>query len=633
LRRREPVRRAPVRPVRRTPVDFRRRTRTQRPKEEVESRRPWVLLGILLLVGLLLFLRYVQIQLISGPGIAEKARFETLDTLPLTARRGLVFDRTGRLLAKNATACSILIWPHKIRELDAIKPRKRKRIEELAALIADFGLDTEDRMLGELRRRNEYWRYRHGVGYLLGDSLHHDLVERQLHDYTVVREQNNRLYPYGEMFADVVGFVREAECRRGRAGIEQRYDSVMAGRPGWVLVQKDMHGFRLHDPSHPRQEPVHGADVHLTLDADVQEICFKALSRIVRSTRAKCGSAVVLDAATGEVLSLTDYPSFDPTRYGRCDMSRHLCSGVCGEFEPGSSFKIVVAAAALESPSVHQLTRRLYDVSKGYVQVADRKIHDVHKHGVLSFDSLFILSSNPGVALLSLELGRRRFHEMARKLGFGIPVGLGLPGETSGRMDGPDKLTDVRLANIAFGQGMTANLVQLAAAYLCVANDGDYLRPYLVRSIVAEAETLYRCERAEVRKALSPRTAGRLKSILARVVSEGTGTQAAIDGVEACGKTGTSQKVDPVTRRYSNSLSVMSFVGFFPRNEPRYVIGVVVDEPTTERFASTVACPVFAEIGTELIRLERFGRRHIPTGSPPDATLAGTASDRARSVQ
>ncbi len=509
----------------------------------------------------------------------------------LLAPRGRMYDRLGRPLTLNRSICSIRILPQHATNKDT-----------LAAILAGFGLGDRRAIRAELRRRKRHFWFRRNVDGALADSLRKVLVKRGYDNCTMVDDDEQRLYPYRDVCAAFTGYLGE---ERGLAGLECEYDSILRGQPGWKLLQKDAHGYSHPYPSYPTYEPVPGADVHLTVDLDAQEICYEALAAKVRETRALKGSAVVIEAATGRILAVADYPSYDPQRPAGADRERHKCIAVSDVFEPGSVFKIVTAATALMSPNADRLTAQTYDVSKGYIFIGKYKIGDAHNHGVCTFDSLVILSSNPGCALLSMQLEPERFYETARALGFGSAVGIGLPDERSGGIDKPKRLNTLRLANISFGQGMTATLVQLAAAYLCVANDGAYLRPYLIDSVCREGRALRRYQPVRVRQALRPDVALRVKDMLERVITQGTGPMAAIPGVTACGKTGTAQKTEP-GGGYSKTRSRMTFIGFLPKESPRYVIAVLVDEPQTDRFASTVAGPVFARIGERLLRLEKM---------------------------
>lgn len=576
--------------------------------------RPKVMLAVLLGVAGLLLARYIQIQVFRGADHARTARNQHRATVQLAADRGQLLDCRGRLLTQNSTACSVLVWPGELRRLDSLERlrgiERPPRPARLAAIFDRAGLGDSARVHRELAARDGYYCFASGLDYKVGEALDRELVRAGLNDYVVVAEQHDRVYPYGAVCSRLLGYVRPGDNgQSGQSGLEAYYDSLLSGRPGLAQVQKDRVGFHLLDPGCPRVEPVHGANLRLTIDVEVQQACFDALEESVRESGALGGSAVVLDAKTGAILALADYPSYDPAEYGR-HLDRHRCSAVADLVEPGSSFKIVVCAAALESPRGLELAARQYDVSRGFIEIKGRTIKDVHKHGVLSFDSLLILSSNPGVALLAQELEPEQFHRTARALGFGEPVNVGVPGEAGGLLDRPEQLDPLRRANIAFGQGVAVSLLQLAAAYLCVANDGRYVQPYVVQAVESRRDTVYQHGPAATRAALRPATALRLKRALRRVVTEGTGPLAAIPGTEACGKTGTAQKLewDAARRRkvYSQTKSLMSFAGFFPLEDPEYVIAVMVDEPVRGRFASSVACPVFRSIGEELLALERL---------------------------
>lgn len=512
--------------------------------------------------------------------------------IELLGKRGAVYDHKGRQLTLNRSTCSIRVLPQWVRDKDT-----------LAQIFADFGLGTYLENWSLLNRYKRLFWFRRRVDFALGDSLRSVLVRRRFRNAVLVENDYQRVYPYREACADVVGFVG---AEGGLAGVEWEFDRVLRGEPGWIMVQKDARGFDYPSPNFPRKDPKPGNDVYLTIDADVQEICYKALKNGVVRTRAQKGAIVVLDAQTGAIRALVDYPGYDPNRFKDFSPELYKVTAVADQFEPGSVFKIVICAAALEGSNHERFANRVYDVSSGYIQIGAKKIKDVHPNGVLSFDSVFINSSNPACALMALEIDPELFYAIARRLGFGEKVGIGLPDEAPGCIDPPQRLQNrLRLATISFGQGMTVTLLQLAAAYLCVANDGWYLKPYLIERLSNGMSGQQLSAGKPIRRALQETAAKRIKDILERVVTNGTGKLASIPGVRVCGKTGTAQKVEP-WGGYSTRRSQMSFVGFFPKDNPRYVIAVMIDEPKTVRFASSAACPVFKEIGERLLELERM---------------------------
>jgi cell division protein FtsI/penicillin-binding protein 2 len=588
-------------------------------RQPISRTKVLIALAAAVWTGLLCFLGYVQLG--RWKYYERQAMGQQGETLDLHATRGRVYDAGGRPLTLNRSCCSIRILPQWARDRDT-----------LAGILADFGLAERQAIARELHRRDRLFWFRRDVDYAAADSLRRVLVERQFSNCTYVDDDYVRVYPQGELCANVVGFTGDD---RGRAGLEFEYDSVLRGRGGWVQLQKDAIGRAFPYPSFPTKHPVAGLDIHLTLDLDAQQICYDAVKQRVEECGALHGSAIVLDATKGAILALADYPGYDPMRSAAFPKETYKSAALSDQFEPGSSFKLVVCAAALESPDADRLMHETFDVSSGYIEIGKYKIHDAHRHGVLDFAGLFIQSSNPGCALLSMQLRPEKYYELARALGFGNAVGVGLPNEGSGWIDPPEKLGRLRFANVVFGQGVTVTLLQLAAAYLCVANDGVYLRPYLIESVrqpvsssdelrspsygfcaipgraargLASAAPVKQCGPSRLRQAIRPENARRMKDILERVVTDGTGTLAQIDGVSICGKTGTAQKVEP-GGGYSRTKSRMTFIGFFPKVQPRYVIAVLIDEPKTERFAGTAACPVFKQIGENLIMLDRMRSR------------------------
>ncbi len=559
-----------------------------------DRRNKFVLVVLLAVSGLvLLWMGYIQIGRHSH--YKKLAEDQHTDSLKLSPDRGQIYDCQGRALALNHSYYLVYVSPWKVRCKDS-----------LVSLLAAAGLGSEKQVRQELGQHDQRFCFSRQLDRIQRDSLWRMIVKYRVGDCTELEGRIQRQYPHGAACADVVGFIGIEDG--GLAGIETWYDSILRGQSGWELMLLDGSGHRLPYPSFPRVEPVKGAEIHLTLDADIQAICYRALGLVVDRTVALRGAVVVLDVATGAILGMVDYPTYDPVRFRRYSQSLYPCTAVYDQFEPGSSFKIVICASALESPNAYKLTSQKYDVSEGLIEIQGEKIRDVHKHGILDFDGLLVQSSNPGVSMLSLEVDKELFYSTARALGFGSRVGIGLPGEARGMLDKPSKLTALRMANNAFGQGVSVTLLQLAAAYLCLTNDGAYVRPFLIRSVEANGRSLRRFRRVEVRQTLSKQTAVRTKEILAKVVTEGTGTMAAIPGTEVCGKTGTAQKLEP-DGTYSDTLAVMSFVGFFPKERPRYVIAVMIDEPKTNRFSSGVTCPLFKDIGEQLLMLERMRSR------------------------
>jgi len=558
------------------------------------EKRGKILLFCFFAVWGFLFVKLAEVQIGKRHYYQHEAKKLHFKRIELLGERGRIYDRKGRALALNRLCCSIQILPSYVRDKDT-----------LAEILASFGLGTVEENRALLNRHKRLFWFRRFVDFGVGDSLRKVLTRRRFINAVLVQDDYERIYPFGEFCADVVGFMG---AERGLAGVEWEFDSLLRGVPGWIMLQKDARGWTHPSPNLPMKKPRPGVDICLTIDADIQRICYEALAHGVDECGAKQGAVIVLDATSGAILGAVDFPGYEPKRFADFPKERYKLNAVADQFEPGSSFKIVICAAALEDSAPERFTGRLYDVSAGFIQIGSKKIKDVHPNGVLSFDSVFIQSSNPACALMSFEVNPEVYYTVARKLGFAEKIGIGFPDEGSGRLDTPARLRNrLRFATISFGQGVTVTLLQMAAAYLCVANDGKYLKPYLVEGTGCQlflgGARLSKVQRTVVRQALREETAKRMKDILERVVRNGTGKLAAIEGVSVCGKTGTAQKVEP-SGGYSSTRSLMSFIGFLPKEQPRYVIAVMLDEPTKYRFAGSTACPVFREIGERLLRLD-----------------------------
>jgi cell division protein FtsI (penicillin-binding protein 3) len=324
--------------------------------------------------------------------------------------------------------------------------------------------------------------------------------------------------------------------------------------------------------------------VELTLDAAYQAVAERELTRGVKRAGARGGTAIVLDPWTGAVLALANVPSFDPNSVEASEPAARRNRALTDMYEPGSTLKAVLAAAAIDQ-GVASGQAPIF-CEQGRYNVAGRVIHDHHPHGVLTFAEVIRFSSNIGTAKVAERLGAQRLHAYLRAFGLGEKTGVGLPGEVAGQLRDADRWTAIDLATASFGQGVAATPMQMARAFAVLANGGVLVRPYVVARVMA------------------PDTARTVAALLRGAVESGTGTLAAVPGVAVAGKTGTAQKVDPATGRYSTTAGVASFVGFAPAEKPRVVVLVLIDEPTTSRYGGTVAAPVFREIAQALIARE-----------------------------
>jgi len=344
-----------------------------------------------------------------------------------------------------------------------------------------------------------------------------------------------------------------------------------------------------------------GQGVVLTIDATLQYVAEKEVDAAWRRTRSKAAMAIAMDPRTGEVLAVAIRPTFNPNTFSSATDEERRNRAVTDPFEPGSTFKVILAAAALDEGVVRP-TDRLYG-EQGAIKVASATIHDWKKYGWLTFAEVLQHSSNVGAIKVGLQLGKERYYKYISGFGFGTPTGVGLPGESRGQLRSTERWSGLSLATMSIGQEISVTALQMVASFAAVANNGRLMQPQLVRAVLdAQGREIQGFEPRVVRQVITPDTARVLTGIMTLVVSDGTGRNAAIAGFDVAGKTGTAQKLDPATRRYSRAPGVLSFVGFVPADDPRLAMLVMLDEPKNEKWGSEAAAPIFAAIGRAALR-------------------------------
>jgi cell division protein FtsI (penicillin-binding protein 3) len=410
----------------------------------------------------------------------------------------------------------------------------------------------------------------------------------------------NRYYPQGQLAGQVLGSVgRDSE---GLEGLELRYNEYVRGETGSSVVERDALGRRVLVQGVERLQMPAGGDMHLTLETSIQHLAERELEATINKYRAKAGIAIVVEPFTGQVLALANYPSFNPSNFSKQSAQQRRNRAVTDSFEPGSTFKTILAAAALEEGVVGK--DDLFYCEMGKYPYAGKIIHDTHPYGWLPFSKILQVSSNIGFTKVAEKLKKERYAKYIEKFGFGQPTGIDVPGEVPGLLRKADSWSAIDLATHAFGQGISATPMQMVMAYAAIANGGFLMRPYLVHRVVGpRGEVLLENQPQLVRRVVSEKTARLLASMLKEVTNEGgTGTMARVEGFEVAGKTGTAQKADLVHGGYAANKRVGSFVGFVPAEDPKLVALVLVDEPEVNVYGGIVAAPVFRNIAQGALR-------------------------------
>jgi cell division protein FtsI (penicillin-binding protein 3) len=404
--------------------------------------------------------------------------------------------------------------------------------------------------------------------------------------------ESKRFYPNSEIAAHVIGFT--GRDPNGLEGIELKYDSTIMGNTGYMITERDALGRNIAIKNTVIKKSSPGKSIVLTLDKSIQFITEKELAKAVTDSKAKSGMALVMESETGKILAMANYPTFNPNAYSRYSLAQLRNHVVTDSFEPGSTFKVFTIASAIESGTIKAAD--VYNCENGVYQVAGRTIHDDHPHSRLNVSEIIKYSSNIGAAKIGFKMGGEKLSSYLRNFGFGGRTGIDLPGESPGNLK--RQWYGIDLATISFGQGVSLSAIQLTTALSAIANGGNLMRPYLVEQILDDNGTVVqKFEPQVVRRVISPETSQIVTRMMETVtVDGGTGTKAALDGFRVAGKTGTAQKVDPVTRAYSPTRRIGSFVGFVPSDKPKLTIVVIIDEPQGIKYGGVVAAPAFRGI-------------------------------------
>jgi cell division protein FtsI (penicillin-binding protein 3) len=511
------------------------------------------------------------------------------ETIVVPAGRGTIYDRTGEPLAIGEQATTVYADPRNV--VDAQK----------AAVVAGKTLGIDPNLLyPELKDRSKGFVY---IERKADPTKAATLSKRDIAGLGFYPEEL-RTYPQGRVAAHVLGFA--GTDNHGLDGLERSLDKTLSGRPGSETIVKDPFGRAIDVVTSRPERP--GSNVTLTIDHQIQSNAEQILARTVRQFDARGAAAIVLDPRTGAILAMANYPTFDANRFGAASPDARRNRAVTDAYEPGSTFKIVTIAGALEDNVVSPTTTFTVPPT---IQVADRVIHEAHLRGteVMSVKEILAQSSNVGTITIAEKLGSGELASWIDRFGFGRPTGVDYPGESSGLVLPLQDWSGSTIGTVPIGQGIAVTPLQMVSAYATIGNGGVRVSPHLVEKIGN-----HRVRHPRGTRVVSEHTADRMMTMFRDVVLEGTGTQAAIPGYTVAGKTGTAQKAENghYVRKY-----VASFVGLVPAKRPRFAILVMVDEPHGDIYGGSVAAPAFRDIA-------RFDLQYLEV--PPDAPETASGS-------
>ena len=530
-----------------------------------------------------LYYRLFLLQIVNHEELLNRGLSLHRLNVKIDPRRGNIYDREGRPLAMSIRTKSAYAEPEKL-----ASPEVAAR-----SLARCTSIPYED-LLEKLNKKRKFvWLARKLDGSLA------DRIERLQIEGVGFREEVKRVYPQGGLLSHVLGFVDIDN--RGLEGIELQEDQYLRGQSGWMASHRDRKGREIMTLRSQDVPPLDGYDLSLTVDAVIQHIAESELEKGCRHFNAAAGCLIVMNPRTGAVLALANWPSYDPNAPSNfpAEYRRNRC--ITDVYEPGSTFKVVTVAAALDKGCV-----TMSDVlfcENGAFRVGRHTLHDVHPYGNLSTVEVIRKSSNIGAVKIAMRLGEEGLYRGVHRFGFGSPTGIGLPGEVGGMLHPLSQWSGLSIAAVPMGQELGVTPLQLAVAVGAIANGGVAMRPYIVELVKDSSGRVVKSNSPEVRgRVVSEATAAALVDAMEGVPSrEGTAPRAALEEYTVAGKTGTSQKVDP-DGHYSHSRFVGSFVGFAPSKDPAALILVALDEPKPLYYGGSVAAPVFKEVAKRVLK-------------------------------
>ncbi len=552
-----------------------------------------VVIGAVLWVGLGFRIGLIQIR--DGEAYRQRARDQQHRVVILDPRRGRIVDRNRETLALSVEFDSFGIQNLDSNLFDAAD------LGNFAVQLSQITGEDSQHIIDRLSGTSDFKFLVRWVNLETSERIRKLSAYPLFEPYIRIEKEARRVYPYRTAAGQVLGFSVDGV---GRAGFELEHNQLLSGIEGYNVVQIDAQrrAYSWLDSYHNPAE--NGADIILTIDIAAQAIVEEVLEEAVAWHKALGGMVIMMDPRNGDILAMASSPDFDPNTPGRFPFEAQKIRPVVDIYEPGSTFKIVAATAALET-GIFSLEDRI-DTSGGRIVLGSQTISDHEVFEELSVREVIVHSSNVGTVKIALKLGEKEFYKYTRAFGFGIKTGVSLPGEARGILHNPANWSKSTLPTMAIGYGVSVTGVQLASAYCAVANGGLLLQPKIVKSVVKNDGSVHAASRTIVRRVMSERTADTLLGVFAGVVDRGTGRKAAVSGFNVAGKTGTAWKTREDGRGYTRNYR-SSFVGMFPAEQPEIVVLVMIDEPKTHGFyGGSVAAPVFHKIVRRLV--------HFPDG-------------------
>jgi stage V sporulation protein D (sporulation-specific penicillin-binding protein) len=551
-------------------------------------RRLFIALAIGTVIFITLIIRLGYVQLWKGPELSGLAEENWRRNIPFAPKRGEIMDRNGVQLTYNVSTPSVMAIPAQIKDAHSV-----------AAQLAAVLQTTEDGLYKQITKRALINRIQPAGRKI---TLEKAQEVRQLNlPGIVVAEDNQRYYPFGSLAAHVLGFT--GIDNQGLTGIEAKYDKQLTGLPGSISFMADAAGRELKGTTEEYVKPKDGLNLQLTIDSHLQSIVERELDQTLIQYQADNVIAIMMDPNNGEILAMSSRPTYEPSNYKNYPIetyNRNL--PIWMTYEPGSTFKIITLAAALEEKKIDLNNEMFYD--PGSIEVGGARLRCWKRggHGSETFLQVVQNSCNPGFVVMGQRLGKEKLFDYIYRFGFGKKTGIDLKGEENGIMFKPSQVGPVELATTAFGQGVSVTPIQQIAAVSAAINGGKLFKPYVGKAWVhpETGEIIDNFKPELVRNVISEATSKQVRETLESVVAKGTGRNAFLDGYRVGGKTGTAQKV--INGRYSADQHIVSFVGFAPADNPKVVVYAAVDNPKGLQFGGLIAAPLVKNIMADALR-------------------------------
>lgn len=548
------------------------------------QRRTALIALVVILAWVGLGYRLFDIQIIHGKEYFDQGHKQGQAKKILPAIRGNIYDANNVPLTRNTVHYTIAADPAKLND--------NRSISEIMSSITGKPAKYYQKKL--IQKGNFVYLERNLKKQYVQSIVSEDI------EGLIVQRHSRRSYPHDNIGGQLVGFTNVDD--QGLAGLEQKFDNYLAGEDGWVIKQVTGLGESSTNNNYPKQDPIDGSDIYLSINVEYQTILLEELEKQLKKSDAASATGLIVNPQSGSIMAIGSVPDFNPNNPGRYPIENQKLRAITDQFEPGSTYKIVTATAAIDKGLVQ--VNDIFDCENGKFEYNSITISDHEPHGMLSFAEIIEQSSNIGIIKIASLVGQNELYRYSQEYGFGSATNLELSAETVGTLRKPSEWSQISLAEIAMGYEVGISVIQLAMAFSAIANDGILLKPYLINEIRDQNNKIVKSNSSTIVRRIADRSVmNTLTDLLVQAVEKGTGTEAFIPGWQVAGKTGTAQK--SINGKYSNTKFESSFVGFLPASDPQLLCVIVLDEPKHGyHWGAIGAAPVFKRVMERIINID-----------------------------